>query len=546
MNLVSLSDPPEAEPSSLAPIVATTLDEVSSFAAPAEASAADEPAPSSSSAEAPQWRTDTLAQSLAILLVLSVVQRLIGFARQVLVCRWLEPSQLGEWDIALKFLMLAAPLSVLGLPGSFGRYIEHYRCRGHLRTLLRRTAAACIVLSCVSMIAIASFRTAVSELIYGTPHHTGMVLLLAVSMLAVIAYNYLTEMLTALRMVRVASVVQLVNTVLFALLSVGLVFGWRCDAAAIVMAYALAAALLIGPALFWFRRTWRQIPEPVEPLSHGGLWGKLVPFAMSVWAVNLLYNLVGVVDRYMIIHYAPTAEPLALVGDYHSSQVVPMLMVSVSGIVGGILLPYLSHDWEAGSRSAVAAKLNLAIKLLGVAMFAGSALVLLASPLLFGVAFHGKYDGGLAILPWTLTYCIWMALVPLAQMYLWCAERARLPTFALIAGLITNVVLCRLLLPGFGLHGVVWGTCAANLVTLVIMFQFNRTFGMRIDGGTWLVILLPLLLGCGQWAVVAVTVVLGLEILTADRIFNRDDKQQFIATCRHYILDRIFPPTKAV
>jgi O-antigen/teichoic acid export membrane protein len=177
-------------------------------------------------------------------------------------------------------------------------------------------------------------------------------------------------------------------------------------------------------------------------------------------------------------------------------------------------------------------------------MFAGSALVLVASPLLFGVAFHGKYDGGLAILPWTLTYCIWMALVPLAQMYLWCAERARLPTLALIAGLVTNVVLCRLLLPRFGLHGVVWGTCAANLVTLVIMFQFNRTFGMRIDGGTWLVVLLPLLLGLGQWATVSVTAVLLLEILTADRIFTRDDKHQFIATCRHYIVDRMFPPAE--
>jgi O-antigen/teichoic acid export membrane protein len=185
--------------------------------------------------------------------------------------------------------------------------------------------------------------------------------------------------------------------------------------------------------------------------------------------------------------------------------------------------------------------LNLAIKLLGVAMFAGSALVLLASPLLFGVAFHGKYDGGLAILPWTLTYCIWMALVPLAQMYLWCAERARLPTLALVAGLITNVVLCRLLLPGFGLHGVVWATCAANLVTLVIMFQFNRAYGMKIDGGTWLVVLLPLLLGCGPWATVSATIVLGLEILRADRIFTRDDKQQFTATCRHYIFERIFP-----
>ncbi|HEX4000466.1 MAG TPA: lipopolysaccharide biosynthesis protein [Pirellulales bacterium] len=549
MNSVTLAEPADVAARCEEP--GLTLDPALPVAAPASPrSMADIPQPiaveipaATSDApqiDAPQWRTDTLAQSLAILLALSVVQRLIGFARQVMVCRWLEPAQLGEWDIALKFLMLAAPVSVLGLPGSFGRYMEHYRRRGHLKTLLRRTAAACIVLSAVSTLGIAALRTAVSELIYGTPNHTGMVVLLAMSLLTVIAYNYLTEMLTALRMVRVASIVQLVNTVLFAVLSVALVFGWQCDAAAIVAAYALSAAILIGPILVWFRRTWRQIPEPVERLSHSALWGKLVPFAMSVWAVNLLYNLVGVVDRYMIVHYAPAAEPLALVGDYHSSQVVPMLMVSVSGIVGGILLPYLSHDWEAGDQPAVAAKLNLAIKVLGIAMFAGSAVVLLASPLLFGVAFHGKFDGGLAILPWTLTYCIWMALVPLAQMYLWCAERARLPAFALVAGLIANVMLCRLLLPAFGLHGVVWATCAANLVTLAIMFQFNRAFGMRIHGGTWLVILLPLLLGLGKWAVVAVTLVLFMEILTGERIFTRADKQQFTATCRHYIMNRIF------
>ncbi len=205
----------------------------------------------------------------------------------------------------------------------------------------------------------------------------------------------------------------------------------------------------------------------------------------------------------------------------------------------------MSHDWEAGDKEAVSQKLNLAIKVLGIAMFAGSAVVLLGSPLLFGLAFHGKYDGGLAILPWTLTYCTWMGLIPLAQMYLWCAERARLPTFALVAGLITNIVLCRLLLPGYGLHGVVWGTCAANLVTLVIMFQFNRMFGMRIDGGTWLVVLLPLLLGLGKWAVVAVTIAVIFEILGEDRVFTRQDKDQCIATFRHYIFDRMLAKREA-
>src|SRR5688572_25138103 len=93
-------------------------------------------------------RADTLAASVVILLVVTVVQRSIGFGRGVLFCRWLSPETLGEWEMAYGFLMLAAPLAVLGVPGSFGRYAEHYRQRGHLRTFLHRAAAwtaACIV-----------------------------------------------------------------------------------------------------------------------------------------------------------------------------------------------------------------------------------------------------------------------------------------------------------------------------------------------------------------------------------------------------------------
>src|SRR5688500_15013340 len=71
-------------------------------------------------------RSDTLAESVLVLIVLAVVQRAIGFVRSILVCDWLEPDQLGEWDLANRFLLLAAPLVVLGLPGTFGRYLEHY------------------------------------------------------------------------------------------------------------------------------------------------------------------------------------------------------------------------------------------------------------------------------------------------------------------------------------------------------------------------------------------------------------------------------------
>jgi O-antigen/teichoic acid export membrane protein len=491
----------------------------------------------------PAWRTDSLAASLAILLVLSLAQRLIGFIRQVLVCRWLEPSQLGQWDIAFKFLLLAAPVTVLGLPGSFGRYTEHYRRRGQLRTLLRRTAAACILLCGVALVLMSGLRTMFSELIFGVADQTDMVLLLGVGLVCVVAYNFVTEMLTALRMVRVVSVVQFFNAVAFALLSVGFVFGWRRDASAIVAAYAGSSALLVVPTLFWFRRTWRQMPEPAILLSYRELGAKLIPFAVSVWIMNLLYNLVGLVDRYMIIHYARTSDPLALVGYYHSSLVVPALMISMAGLMSGILLPHLSHDWELGDRAAVSVKLNLALKLLGLSTFTISALVLLASPLLFGVLLEGKYTGGQEILPWTLTYCVWMSLVPVAQMYMWCAERARMPSLALLAGLAVNILLCGLLLPRFGLHGVAWATSAANLLGLGLILLFNHWLGMRLDRGTLLItLLLPMALGAGPLVATSVLVIVGLQLVTGERLLNAGEKSQLVAIFSQYV--RKFLPGK--
>jgi O-antigen/teichoic acid export membrane protein len=85
-------------------------------------------------------RPDTLAASVVILLLANILQRSVGFGRGVVFCRWLSPDELGTWDLAYSFLVLAAPVVVLGLPGCFGRYLERFRQRGQLRTFVRRAA----------------------------------------------------------------------------------------------------------------------------------------------------------------------------------------------------------------------------------------------------------------------------------------------------------------------------------------------------------------------------------------------------------------------
>ncbi len=145
-------------------------------------------------------RTDALSDSIIVLLVLAAVQRIVGFVRGVLVCRWLSPQELGQWDMAFGFLTLGAPLVVLGLPGSFGRYVEYFRQRGQLERLLRRTAVACIALTSLAVLAVLLARPFFSTIVFGRPDEIQLMLVLAICLAAVIAFNYLTELLTALRM----------------------------------------------------------------------------------------------------------------------------------------------------------------------------------------------------------------------------------------------------------------------------------------------------------------------------------------------------------
>jgi polysaccharide transporter, PST family len=472
--------------------------------------------------------TDTLADSVLILLVLSVVQRLIGFVRAVLFCRWLDAAQLGLWDMAFSFLMLAAPLAVLAIPGSFGRYLEHYRQRGQLHAIVRRTALACGLLAILAFVGVLAARRWLSLLIFGSEDQTGLVALAALSLMAVIAFNFLTELFTALRNIRLVSVLQLVNSLAFAALGLGLLVGWRCDAASVLVAYGGSCVIAVAWAVGPLRRTWRAAPPVAEAAPRSAFWARVAPYAAWILLYSMLANAFVVVDRYMIVHFANVSPERALdvVGNYHSSRVVPTLLLSLAAALGVMVLPHLSHDWEAGRRDLVAARLRLFVKLLGFGLFAAGVAVLAAAPLLFGVAFRGKFPGGEAVLAWTLVYCTWFGLAIVMQNYLLCAEKARLVCVALAAGLAVSVPLNLVLLPHLGLEGAVLSTAAANALSLWLICRFNRRFGFRLDDGAKLVLVLPMLLSLGPWPSMVALVAVAAAALWGDRLLSPEEKRQ--------------------
>jgi polysaccharide transporter, PST family len=482
------------------------------------------------------WRADSLVQSVVLLLSLTAVQRVVGFFRAILFCRWLDAEQLGLWDMAFGFLMIAGPLAVLALPGAFGRYAEYYRLRGQLRPFLRRTTVACVLLTLGTVTLIAVWRSAFSELIFGSTEHADLVLITAVGLIAVVANNYFVSLLTALRKVRLAVTIEFIQGVLFAVLGVGLLLTWRCDSASVVIAYSMACLLSIAAVSWWIKAAWHVLPDSVESLPHWTVWSKLIPFTAWILVISMLVNLFGIADRYMIIHFTPgsTQEALALVGQYHSSRIVPLLLVSVASMLATVLLPHLCHDWECGRRDSVAARLNLFLKLLAYALIAASGAVLFVAPWLFGVAFQGKFAGGMAVLPWTLTYCVWFGVAMVAQQYLWCAERAGLVGLALAIGLAVNVGLNIILLPRLGLLGAVLAASAANLIALVLILFFAHISGFRAHRGLWIMLGLVPSISLGFWATVVAMSVITLTAICSDHVLSREEKHLMLENIEIY------------
>src|SRR5262249_29848623 len=148
-------------------------------------------------------------------------------------------------------------------------------------------------LTSLSVFAICCFRPFFSTIVFGRPDESQLILVMAISLAAVIAFNYLTELITALRMARKTAMVQFTNSMLFASFSVFLLFVWRREASALVAAYGLACFLQISTMIWYLRRrlpvATREFEAPVTS-DQDRFWPRLLSFAAWVWVGNILYN----------------------------------------------------------------------------------------------------------------------------------------------------------------------------------------------------------------------------------------------------------------
>lgn len=511
-----------------------------------------------------EFRVDSLAVGMIVMLALTVIGRGIGFVRSMAFCRLMDDTDVGRWSMAFGFISLITPVMLLGIPGVLPKFSEHFRVRGQLSCFIRRIAigtTACTIVFVTAMVIAPSW---FGYAIFLQPESAELVYAVAGSVAGIIAYNFVSDLNASLRQIRVVSLMQFIHGVGFT----GLSIGWLSAGGGftgVIWMFAFASLFASLPGIGSLVKNWESAtsnPGDWDPIEHesdtdqtrsadssatrtsslGVMIRRLAPYAFALWMANLIGNCFELSDRYMILHFMPVPDSAtigltsaaietlretigqAAVGQYHSGRIVPMMLLSVGLMVAGVLVPYLSTDWEEKRFAAVRDRVSDMLLALSLLFTLGSALSILAGPFLFDTMLQGRYVDGMRLMPMALCFSIWSALVSIGQCYLLTAERGRSIAIAMSAGFVTNLILNAVLLPRFGLTGAVIATLLAHAVVMLGHWIAMSRYGYDADGRLVVVSLLPVSLLISPWAAIvitgAITYCVWTDPATRDRIIE--------------------------
>lgn len=492
------------------------------------------------------FRVDSLAIGMIVMLAMTVLGRGIGFIRGMAFCRLMDDTDVGRWSMAFGFITLITPVMLLGIPGVLPRFTEHFRLKRSLTPFVRRIATGTLACTTIFVTTMLWLPDWFGWIVFLQPQDNRLIYGVAGAVVGMIVYNFISDLNGSLRQVRMVSCMQFMQGVGFTLLSVA----WLLTGGTFTgVVWMFAASCLVAsiPGLWSLVRSWdsAQILQVSEEESSSpaadktlpsddvpfGLWDmirRLAPYATALWLMNLIGNLFELSDRYMILHFIPATETLsaeiagqAAVGQYHSGRIIPMLLLSLGTMIGGVMLPYLSADWEAKRFAAVQTRLRDALLSVSIVFTCGSAMAILLGPWIFNVLLQGRYTDGMTLMPMALCFCTWAALVTVGQNYLWTVEKGKWVPVAMAAGLLSNLALNAWLLPMYGLQGAVIATLCSHGVVMSGVWLAMIGCGYKVDMTLVVLSLLPVSLLVSPHVALLLATAIGLMVWNDDATRRR-------------------------
>ena len=489
----SESTPPESNSSESTPQKTTSLE--------SESSGSTSQKKTSLGAVLSRFRGEPILRGFSLLLILSIVQRIVGFGRSVYFCRTLDESALGLWELGYGFLVVASPLVVFSIPGTLGRYAPFFEQQGVLRSFLQRIATLCVGGTFIAVMILAMTPKFWSQLLLGnvTGASQTLIVWMAIALLLTNAMNFAWEMFTALKALRATAMVQFGNSVAFLVAAILLLRRTPTGESAMV-AYVLACGVTVFWAIWRTQRLWRTLPIDTGVLTTRDLLRRIGPTALWLWGSAVMLLLFNYIDRLLPVWLmADPSQGVRMAGVCGSASVVPQLLLSITTLFVAAMVPHFAEDWHQKRFRRLRRRIDLFLRWQTVFLCAAAVGMLWCVPWPLRPLFLERYPGAEAIFPWMTVSMIFLAMIQIVQCWFLCAERLGIAVAAFGLGLILKTGLAVVLIPHYGLDGVVTAMVIAHAVTLLLLLGFAWRYGFRPSWGTLGVMTVPAWMGSGPW-----------------------------------------------
>lgn len=519
-------------------------------------------------------KTGSIAQSMSVYLPAIVLQKALGLGRVVLLTWLISKTEMGFWGLAMMAFTLAAPLTTLGANHAMTRYVSAYEARGELQSFYRRARRWVLLLVvCSTGLALATspwlvegllrFKQVVrggSLVLNIYQWHMATATIVNIGLMGL--YLCLLSFMYGLRVYRLVSVVEVVYSLIFTVLTVAWTL-YRPEALSVLLAHAVSmgAALCLGGVLLEFgvRRLVRrqEAPLPPAPLADdvepapeaddvgpvisvrtghlappsatsGVTFRRFVRFGLAALFGALLWQALGFVSFFMVYTWfdGRTAGPLLVF--LRLSQPIAFLAAAA----WAILFSHVARRWEHGERLMAMFVLETAYKALSLTIMTISVLIYATAPWWKDMV-DPAFRYGYVYLPGLLTFSATMSNLTLLTMLGKLHERPSIIVLAALAAGGLNVLLAVLWMsPPYEWH-VNGAARAAGLGMYfgggLVMLVYLLAARVRLSDSTYFIIATPILLMLpAVWVGVAWGIILPV-ILLSNWVFGPREKNVLLS-----------------
>jgi O-antigen/teichoic acid export membrane protein len=406
--------------------------------------------------------------------VLQVASLGLGFLSQLVVARLAGISGYGTYSYALAWSAMVVQPSLLGLDRVLIRELAIYRqarAFGLMRGLLRRSDQVATVLAAAFAALVAAVALPVSD----------------PALRASVALGLLTIPLAALGRVRqaalqglkhasVAQLTQSVGRTVYFLVFIGAALTvagstrLHPETAVLMQALAFAAAVITGSIAIR-----RALPREVvrsAPEFEGRKWAKSLPSLAFLTALSILNGQIGVV---MLGAMGSAADTGRFNAALRSAALVSLALAAV----GQVMAPRVSALYASGDRTGIERLLAQGTRAASALALPPALFLTLVGPWFLGLFGHG-FSGGSTALTILVAGQVFNAATGAVGMALVMTKHENSAILATLSGTCFNVVLCALLVPGWGPTGAATATALSmGLINVLFMVAVLKTLRIR-------------------------------------------------------------------